>query len=88
MVRSDRRMEAAPTIRWVLEIWDPRVGGASGPRPPGLMFNHPGRRPKAPPTFESRTWNVERRTWNSFDLQKPDVGLVPGAPKIDGPAVR
>ena len=42
-----------PAGFWVLGSgvgkWD---SGASGPRPPGVTFKSPGRRPKAPPTFQ------------------------------------
>ena len=50
-------------------IWEfLRVGGASRPRLPGMMFTNPARRPKAPPTFSFGIWNqensVEPETWN------------------------
>ena len=39
-----------------------RVGGASGPRPPGMMSNNLGRRPKAPPTLVERA-TLEPLCW-------------------------
>ena len=55
-----------------------RVGGASGPRPPRLMFNNLSRRPKAPPTLRSTLQVTRLRIWNlEWRSQSVRLNLLP-----------